>query len=79
MSSQPSHSSLLTSDSSPNTQSFDQIPHSPLQWLWHPYLPLGKITLMLGDPDSGKSPPLPPPRRRTLPRLRPLLRPNSLF
>ena len=26
-----------------------------VQWLWKPYLPIGKITLLEGDPESGKS------------------------
>ena len=25
------------------------------QWLWEPYIPVGKITILEGDPDSGKS------------------------
>lgn len=26
-----------------------------VQWLWKPYIPIGKITLMVGDPGIGKS------------------------
>lgn len=26
-----------------------------VDWLWQPYLPIGKITLLEGDPESGKS------------------------
>jgi hypothetical protein len=26
-----------------------------VQWLWKPYLPIGKVTLLEGDPESGKS------------------------
>lgn len=26
-----------------------------IQWLWHPYIPLGKITMLEGDPGMGKS------------------------
>lgn len=26
-----------------------------VQWLWEPYIPIGKITLMVGDPGIGKS------------------------
>ena len=27
----------------------------PVQWLWYPYIPIGKITLLQGDPGDGKS------------------------
>jgi len=27
----------------------------PVQWLWHPYIPLGKISLLEGDPGLGKT------------------------
>src|SRR5205085_12252403 len=26
-----------------------------VRWLWHPYIPLGKITILEGDPGLGKS------------------------
>jgi transcriptional regulator with AAA-type ATPase domain len=26
-----------------------------VSWLWHPYIPLGKVTLMEGDPGLGKT------------------------
>jgi len=26
-----------------------------VSWLWKPYLPIGKVTLLEGDPESGKS------------------------
>ena len=25
------------------------------EWLWYPYIPIGKITLLTGDPGDGKS------------------------
>ena len=28
---------------------------TPIEWLWHPFVPGGKITLIEGDPDIGKS------------------------
>ncbi len=37
------------------TTPFSQIPTAPLHWLWHPYVPLGKLTLLAGDPASGKT------------------------
>ena len=26
-----------------------------IEWLWYPYIPYGKITLLQGDPGDGKS------------------------
>ena len=26
-----------------------------VEWLWYPYIPLGKITLIRGDPGDGKT------------------------
>ena len=26
-----------------------------VEWLWYPYIPYGKITLLQGDPGDGKS------------------------
>lgn len=31
------------------------VKEEPTTWLWEPYIPLGKITILEGDPDSGKS------------------------
>jgi len=28
---------------------------TPVNWLWHPYIPYGKITLVQGDPGDGKT------------------------
>ena len=28
---------------------------TPIEWLWHPFVPSGKVTLIEGDPDIGKS------------------------
>jgi hypothetical protein len=30
-------------------------PAQPLQWLWPEKIPLGKVTLLIGDPGTGKS------------------------
>src|SRR5690349_1002487 len=27
----------------------------PIHWLWHERLPLGKVSLLVGEPDAGKS------------------------
>lgn len=26
-----------------------------VQWLWYPYIPLGKLTIIQGDPGEGKT------------------------
>lgn len=26
-----------------------------VRWLWYPYIPIGKITLLQGDPGQGKT------------------------
>ena len=33
----------------------DDIQTSPVRWLWYPYIPYGKITLIQGDPGDGKT------------------------
>lgn len=35
--------------------SMDAVQPQPVQWLWHPYIPCGKLTLMQGDPGEGKT------------------------
>lgn len=32
-----------------------QIQSKEVEWLWYPYIPLGKITIIEGDPGSGKT------------------------
>ena len=35
--------------------SFQDIPEEQIEYLWYPYIPLGTITLLVGDPGIGKS------------------------
>jgi len=35
--------------------SMDTVEAEDVQWLWYPYIPLGKITLVHGDPGEGKT------------------------
>ena len=35
--------------------SMDQVPIEEVQWLWYPYIPYGKLTIIQGDPGDGKS------------------------
>lgn len=35
--------------------SMDEIEVKPVEWLWYPYIPLGKITIIQGDPGEGKT------------------------
>ena len=40
----------------PNTiLSLDTIHPKPLHWLWRPRIPLGRLTILLGHPDRGKT------------------------
>ena len=34
---------------------FSDVQVKPVRWLWHPYIPIGKVTLLQGDPNDGKS------------------------
>ena len=36
-------------------KTFSQIQSTDISWLWYPYIAIGKITLLLGDPEDGKS------------------------
>ena len=31
------------------------VPLTPVRWLWHPYIPFGKITIIQGNPGEGKT------------------------
>lgn len=39
----------------PVMQSFDKYEEKELPYLWYPYLPIGRITMLEGDPGQGKS------------------------
>lgn len=39
----------------PNLICLADVEEEATQWLWEPYIPVGKITILEGDPDSGKS------------------------
>lgn len=34
---------------------YSDVKSVPVRWLWYPYIPVGKITLLQGDPGDGKS------------------------
>lgn len=36
-------------------QAISTIEPESVSWLWHPYIPLGKLTMLEGDPESGKT------------------------
>ena len=36
-------------------QLYSNVNATEIEWLWYPYIPMGKITLLQGDPGSGKS------------------------
>ena len=37
------------------TKSYSSIKSKNVEWLWHPYIAYGKITIVLGDPGEGKT------------------------
>ena len=34
---------------------YSDVKAKPVKWIWYPYIPVGKITLLQGDPGDGKS------------------------
>ncbi len=34
---------------------YSSVKETPVDWLWYPYIPFGKVTLLQGDPGGGKS------------------------
>ena len=34
---------------------YSNVTETPVDWLWYPYIPFGKLTLIQGDPGCGKS------------------------
>lgn len=36
-------------------QYYANVRAEPVEWLWYPYIPLGKLTVLQGDPGEGKS------------------------
>lgn len=34
---------------------YSNVHTKPIEWLWYPYIPLGKLTVLQGDPGEGKS------------------------
>lgn len=34
---------------------YSKVTTKPVDWLWYPYIPLGKLTVIQGDPGEGKS------------------------
>lgn len=37
------------------TKAYSSIASKPIEWLWYPYIPQGKLILLQGDPGDGKS------------------------
>ena len=34
---------------------YSNVTAKPVDWLWYPYIPFGKLTVIQGDPGEGKS------------------------
>lgn len=43
------------SDSKQVYEYFSSVEQRTVEWLWYPYIPYGKITVLQGDPGEGKS------------------------
>ena len=39
----------------PVIRSFSEIVEKKVPWLWYPFIPLGRLTMLEGDPGQGKS------------------------
>ena len=39
----------------PDIRFFSDIEVSTVDWLWYPYIPFGKVTIIQGDPGEGKT------------------------
>ena len=39
----------------PLVRTFSTIEKRPIPWLWYPYLPIGRVSMIEGDPGNGKS------------------------
>ena len=46
---------MQTENSRAEIAYYDSVQESAVEWLWYPYIPYGKITLLQGDPGDGKS------------------------
>ena len=40
---------------SPEIKFFSEIEETSVDWLWYPYIPFGKVTIIQGDPGEGKT------------------------
>jgi hypothetical protein len=49
------HSPLATRPKLPHARCFTSIEPLPIEWLWPGWIPLGKVTMLDGDPGLGKS------------------------
>ena len=45
---------------------YSDIQTVPVNWLWYPYIAVGKITLLQGDPGDGKSTMMRPMKKNRL-------------
>jgi len=44
-----------TASPNPEVEYYSHVKPKEVDWLWYPYIPYGKITLLQGDPGDGKS------------------------
>ena len=46
---------MKESNSNRSFQYYSSIEPKAIDWIWYPYIPCGKLTLVQGDPGEGKS------------------------
>ena len=51
----PSISSSAAPDASVKVISMADVPLLEVDWLWKPYIPFGKVTIIQGNPGEGKT------------------------
>lgn len=46
---------VLKEEGVPGLRSMSDVPRENINWIWYPYIPAGKLTMLEGDPGLGKS------------------------
>lgn len=46
---------MASAKGTPMYEFYSNVQAKEVEWLWHPYIPYGKLTVLQGDPGEGKS------------------------